>query len=239
MTMRIAMISFILLSSLSAHSAELALANRFLDEHPLAASDGQHATVIIDQINRWTNIQHERETLQSNMFVFAAIQVTRGTKAVSVISPFALHGNRIFDLRKAPIWEKLMAHIAENPQVKVVEYDSETKIALPSGQPGILSGKSYIFINQALANSDEIVNFFKNNRRNINYHPQNDLFFIVEGYLFGYSHENIEAFYNRPDSRRSLKFDLALQGARAILNKLGVEDPAILQSEHQKFANQR
>src|SRR5690606_700261 len=93
---------FLLLCSLCAHSLEFKYVNQFLDAYALTASDGRHALDELNDINLWAGNSEVSHYLESSMFALSAVQVLRGTKAVSFLTPQVFYNNSLFDLSKLP-----------------------------------------------------------------------------------------------------------------------------------------
>lgn len=231
--------TFFLLCSLCASSAEFKHTNQFLDAYPLNASDGRHSLEEQIDMNVWAGNNREiLHSLQGSMFAFSPVQVVRGTKAVAFLTPQVFYNNSLFDLSKFPIWKQLFSEIEKTKNIKIYIFESSIPIIyeLQNGMEitNIQTVSSFIFINTSLPNWETILNYLKHNKRNSMVHPKDDVNFILEGYLLGYSLANIETFYHREDAERKTPFDVAHPQALQKLKNLGFEVET-LRSGHKKF----
>jgi hypothetical protein len=232
---------FLLLSSLCLHSADFECANRFLDSYPLTASDGRHGLLEKNDVDLWagSNGRIVSQNFGSSMFAFSALQVLRGTKAVSFLTPQVFYNGVLYDLSKFPIWQQLLSEIAKTKNIKVFRYESSIPIIyeMDNGKSmtKIQAVPSFIFVNTSLPNWQVIMKYLGDNKRNSMVHPKDDVNFILEGYLMGYSLENIETFYNRMDAERKIPFQEAHAEALQRLIGFGLEVES-LKSEPNKFA---
>jgi len=170
--------------------------------------------------------------------VLSAVQVVRNTKMMAMITPVSWLGGEEIDFRSVPmsahIWKQLIA-AAVKAGIKVIQYESLG----PKNDWELVSMPSLLFINPSYANGEKIGEFLIQEKRSAQLHPNDDVHFIVEGYFFGYTLDNIRKCYLRPGSYRKQPFDQAHARALELLkNKFGITDVAELMSAPKKFASE-